>query len=133
MAIRPRLDWDLTWCCIHPRLLGNWRVINGTWEDFQAGRCEAVRTIRHHGRKYWVTASNNREDGFAVLMARGLLGSGPKMFRMFILHRLDPRTLSPRERHVQNSYANLGSVGVITRIGKVIKEEGWTKRSTRVG
>lgn len=127
MALALQLDLELALCCARFTLPGNWQPVGGTWEDFGIGRVPVVRTIRHRGKRLWVTASNETEDGFAAFVARGLAGGGPKRYRHFHLHRSDPRLAAPGKM----APGNLGGVGVITRIGTVIAEEGWNTRSVK--
>lgn len=127
MALALQLDMELALCCARFTLPGNWQPVGGTWEDFNIGRVPVTRPIRHRGKRLWVTASNEMEDGFAAFVARGLAGGRPKCYRQFSLHRSDPRLVAPGEM----SQGNLGGVGVITRIGTVIVEEGWNKGSIK--
>jgi len=125
MAFAPQLDLELALCCARFTLPGNWQAVGGTWQDFIEGRVSVVRPIWHRGKRFWVSATNEREDGLAALLARGLAGGAPRRYRHFQLHRTNPRLTPPGKIRP----GTLGGVGVITRIGTVIAEEGWNKRS----
>ena len=118
MAFKPVLDLKLALCCMRFTLPGNWQLLDTskTWKDFEAGSARAVRTVRHAGKKYWVEVGMNEIDGFAKLVAFGMFAN-PKAeyYAYFNLYSSDPR----QERPVHA--ATLGGVGVITRIGDVLR------------
>ncbi len=118
MTFKPGLDTSLALCCMRPVLPGNWKLVDESksWEDFSTGRVSAVRTIRHRGKRYWVTVGMNEIDGFAKLVAYGLLANPKTEYNAFFnLYSTDPRQQHPVHA------ATLGGVGVITRIDKAIR------------
>jgi hypothetical protein len=119
VAFKPALDLE---ACINnrrPFLPGNWQLIRGSWDQFEKGGAEAVRTIRHRGRTYWLSAEMTRVDGFAGLVAFGMFaGMMPKYYTSYCLHRVDPRS-------DEYTYRDGTMLGSLTTIKKVVNEEGW--------